>query len=339
MSTQARWAARITRAVAGEIRQRRKARGMSAEDLAAACADLGMPIPRSTLADLENGRRASISVAEWLALAAALDVPPVMLLCPVGTAETAEVLPGAEAPAFRAAQWVAGEAPLRDPGRADVLTDWRPAAGPGAPLLAYRLNDAAARDQLTAAGRARRYQDLAAGAATEGERAGYEAAAQAQLAEAARALDEGERVRGWASGQGWLAPPPIRMHTVTTAPSPRTGAGRAARGRARHHARPGRSALVVPDLADLRGPVAGTVELPLWLFWSRPDHTFDLDDPDMRQWLYEIVLREASSLEDLTTYLDRDTLIALWPRLYLPKGVRLAWEDRHAALRSAAAVA
>ncbi|HEY7360929.1 MAG TPA: helix-turn-helix transcriptional regulator, partial [Streptosporangiaceae bacterium] len=129
MSTQTAWAARVTQAIAGEIRQRRKARGMSAEDLAAACADLGMPIPRSTLADLENGRRASISVAEWLAIAAALDVPPVMLLCPVGTAETAEVLPGAEAPAFRAAQWVAGEAPLRDPGRADVLTDWLPAAG------------------------------------------------------------------------------------------------------------------------------------------------------------------------------------------------------------------
>jgi hypothetical protein len=59
----------------------------------------------------------------------------------------------------------------------------------------------------------------------------------------------------------------------------------------------------------------------------------------MRQWLYEIVLREAGSREDLTTYLDRDTLIALWPRLYLPNGVRLAWEDQHAALRSAVAVA
>ena len=312
---------------------------MSAEDLAAACGDLGMPIPRSTLADLENGRRASISVAEWLAIAAALDVPPVMLLCPVGTAETAEVLPGAEAPAFRAAQWVAGEAPLRHPGRADVLTDWLPTAGPGAPLLAYRLNDDAARDQLTAAGRARQYQDLAADAATEGERAGYEAAAQAQLAAAARALDEGERVRGWASGEGWLAPPPIRLRTVTTVPSPRTGTGRGAPGRARHQARPGRPALVVPDLAELRGPAAGTVELPLWLFWSQPDHTFDLDDPEMRQWMYEIVLREAGSLEDLTTYLDRDTLIALWPRLYLPKGVRQAWEDEHPVLRSAVVAA
>src|SRR5215468_2511458 len=306
MSTQTPWAARITQAIAGEIRQRRKTRGMSAEDLAAACADLGMPIPRSTLADLENGRRASISVAEWLAIAAALDVPPVMLLCPVGTAETAEVLPGTEAPAFRAAQWVAGEAPLRHPGRADVLTDWLPTAGPGAPLLAYRLNEAAARDQLTAA---------------------------------ARALDEGERVRGWASGEGWLAPPPIRLRTVTTAPSPRTGTGRAAAGRARHQARPGRPALVVPDLADLRGPAAGTVELPLWLFWSQPNHTFDIDDPEMRQWMYEIVLREAGSLEDLTTYLDRDTLIALWPRLYLPKGVRQAWEDEHPVLRSAVVAA
>jgi len=333
MSTQTPWAARVTRSIAAEIRQRRKARGMSAEDLAAACSDLGMPIPRSTLADLENGRRASISVAERLAIAAALDVPPVMLLCPVGTAETAEVLPGAEAPAFRAAQWVAGEAPLRHPGRADVLTDWLPTVGPGAPLLAYRLNDAAARDQLDAAGRARRYQDLATGAATEDERAAYEAAARAQLAAADKALDEGERVRGWASGEGWLAPPPIRMRTVTSAPGPRPAAGRA------YQARPGRSAVVVPDLADLRGPVTGTVELPLWLSWSHPGLTFDLADPEMRQWLYEIVLREAGSLDDLTTYLDRDALMALWPRLYLPKGVRHAWEDQHAVLRSAVAVA
>jgi hypothetical protein len=125
------------------------------------------------------------------------------------------------------------------------------------------------------------------------------------------------------------------MRTVTTAPS----TGRAAPGRVRHQARPGRPALVVPDLADLRGPTVGTVELPLWLYWSQPDLRFDLDDPDMRQWMYEIVLREAGGVEDLTTYLDRDMLIALWPRLYLPKGVRHAWEDRHPALRSEVAVA
>ena len=107
--------------------------------------------------------------------------------------------------------------------------------------------------------------------------------------------------------------------------------------RARYESRPGRHAVVADSLADLRGPAGGTVELPIWLFWSSPDHTFDLGDPDIRRWLYQIVLREASRLEDLTAYLDSDTLIALWPDLYLPKGVRQAWEDKHPALRAAAA--
>jgi hypothetical protein len=107
--------------------------------------------------------------------------------------------------------------------------------------------------------------------------------------------------------------------------------------RARYESRPGRHAVVAASLADLRGPAEGTVELPIWLFWSSSDHTFDLGDPDMRRWLYQTVLREASRLEDLTAYLDGDTLVALWPGLYLPKGVRQAWEDQHPALRDAAA--
>jgi hypothetical protein len=108
---------------------------------------------------------------------------------------------------------------------------------------------------------------------------------------------------------------------------------------ARHQSRPGRRAVVAASLADLRGPAEGTVALPIWLFWSGPDHTFDLADQDMRRWLYQTVLREAGRPEDLTTYLDGDTLIALWPELYLPKGVRQAWEDKHPALRAAAVAA
>jgi len=76
------------------------------------------------------------------------------------------------------------------------------------------------------------------------------------------------------------------------------------------------------------------VALPLWLFWSAPGHVFDLGDRDMRLWLYQTVLRGASSQEDLSTYLDCDTLIALWPDLFLPKGVRQAWEDQHPNLRA-----
>jgi DNA invertase Pin-like site-specific DNA recombinase len=101
-----------------------------------------------------------------------------------------------------------------------------------------------------------------------------------------------------------------------------------------YQARPGRRALVIDDLADLRGPVSGSVKLPLRLFWSLPDHQFDLDDPDMRRWYYQTVLREATRADDLTTYLDGATLTRLWPGLFLPKGVRRAWEERHQSLRA-----
>jgi hypothetical protein len=106
----------------------------------------------------------------------------------------------------------------------------------------------------------------------------------------------------------------------------------------RYESRPGHPVLVAASLADLHGPTGGMAELPLWLFWSCPGHTFDLGDPDMRRWFYQTVLREASRPEDLTGYLDGDTLIALWPDLYLPAGVRQAWEDQHPVLRAVAAV-
>ena len=104
--------------------------------------------------------------------------------------------------------------------------------------------------------------------------------------------------------------------------------------RARYQSRPGRHAVVAASLADLKGPTQGTVELPIWLFWY-PDRTFDLDEPGMLPWMYQVVLREAGSTEDLA-YLNGDMLIALWPELYLPKGVRQAWEDLHPQLRPAA---
>jgi hypothetical protein len=101
--------------------------------------------------------------------------------------------------------------------------------------------------------------------------------------------------------------------------------------------RPGRRAIVITDLADLGGAVDGAVTLPLWLYWSGPTPAFDLGVPSMRRWLYEIVLREAAGPEDLASFLNRETLIALWPQLYLPKGVRQAWEEHHPVLRAAAA--
>jgi hypothetical protein len=104
--------------------------------------------------------------------------------------------------------------------------------------------------------------------------------------------------------------------------------------RTQHEARPGRRAIVVANLDSLRGPVRGTVELPLRLFWSSTDRRFDLDNASTRRWLYQTVLREAARPSDLTDYLDRGILISLWPELRLPAGVRRAWEELHPVLRS-----
>jgi hypothetical protein len=108
---------------------------------------------------------------------------------------------------------------------------------------------------------------------------------------------------------------------------------RIARSRVRHQSRPGRWAVVAASLADLQGPTHGTVELPIWLFWY-PDRTFDLDEPGMLPWVYQVVLREATSTEDLA-YLNGEMLIATWPDLFLPKGVRRAWEAQHPELHAA----
>ncbi|WP_189082111.1 hypothetical protein [Mangrovihabitans endophyticus] len=104
--------------------------------------------------------------------------------------------------------------------------------------------------------------------------------------------------------------------------------------------RPGRLALVIGDLCELHGPVTGVVELPHRMVWlPAPDRRFDLGDPYDLTRVYEIVLREAVRFDELRTWLDGATLALLWPHLLLPRGVRLAWEQRHprlAVLRAAA---
>lgn len=79
---------------------------MSAQGLADACSALGYAsLTRAVIANLETGARDSISVPEWLALAAGLRVPPLLLLFPVGRAETVEPLPDVEVPPYAAVKW------------------------------------------------------------------------------------------------------------------------------------------------------------------------------------------------------------------------------------------
>lgn len=81
------------------------------------------------------------------------------------------------------------------------------------------------------------------------------------------------------------------------------------------------------ELGELAGPTRGKVSLPRALAWG-PRRTFDLEDPDHRQLLYEIVVQEASTATELASYLDRALLTDLWQQLALPAGCRRQWEDR-----------
>jgi hypothetical protein len=105
-----------------------------------------------------------------------------------------------------------------------------------------------------------------------------------------------------------------------------------------YQSRPGRVAVVVDDLATLHGPTSGVVELPHRLLW-RANRTIDLDQPWQLGAMYEIVLTEAVRVDELRDWLDGEVLVRLWSTLYLPRGIRRAWEDRHPMLRGLRSVA
>jgi transcriptional regulator with XRE-family HTH domain len=105
------WAADVARVIAAEVRRYRQMRGLSAQQLADRTAELGLPMQRSVLANLESGRRTTVTVAELLVLAAALSVAPVLLVFPVGQIAEAGVLPNRSVSSWSAARWLSGLPP------------------------------------------------------------------------------------------------------------------------------------------------------------------------------------------------------------------------------------
>lgn len=69
---------------------------------------LGFKVSRTSISQLENGNRTSISVAEWLVLAAALEVPPALLLYPDYPYGVVDYLPGIQDFAYNATDWISG---------------------------------------------------------------------------------------------------------------------------------------------------------------------------------------------------------------------------------------
>lgn len=86
---------------------------MPLTELSAMLSELGQPIPVLGLRRIESGDR-RLEPNEVTALARALDTVPLLLLFPVGTAPTTEVLPGMEVDTWRAARWFTGRGTLGD---------------------------------------------------------------------------------------------------------------------------------------------------------------------------------------------------------------------------------
>lgn len=75
---------RPTEAIARRLRDARTRRGWSARELADRCAAVGMTnLDRTTITNIEIGRRQKVSVEEVLALAYVLDIAPIHLMVPL----------------------------------------------------------------------------------------------------------------------------------------------------------------------------------------------------------------------------------------------------------------
>lgn len=118
----------------------------------------------------------------------------------------------------------------------------------------------------------------------------------------------------------------------------RAASARLQHARAAAAPRPARPVTVPAELSQLQGPRSGVVELPITLFWSRPDRTFRLDDRCQAIDMYLAVLDRGSAGE-IARYLNGGLLAELWPDLHLTRTMRLPWQARFAELRPAAAAA
>ncbi len=104
------WSDELTWAIGDEVTRRRVKRKWSAQQLADRTAELGHAVSVTIVANLANRkRRTRLTVPDWLVLAAALEVPPVLLLTPALPAEEVEVMPGWSVPSMRAYYWITGD--------------------------------------------------------------------------------------------------------------------------------------------------------------------------------------------------------------------------------------
>ncbi|MGV0746258.1 helix-turn-helix domain-containing protein [Mycolicibacterium sp. XJ870] len=108
------WQTELAARVGDAIRRARKRREWTAVDLSRRCHELGYPISRVAISKIEsNSRAGKLDLAELIAIAAALDVPPVGLVFPDLPDGLVNVVPvGDPVPSIEAMRWFCGEVEL-----------------------------------------------------------------------------------------------------------------------------------------------------------------------------------------------------------------------------------
>ncbi|MFE6052875.1 helix-turn-helix domain-containing protein [Kitasatospora sp. NPDC056446] len=133
------WPASLTARIAQTVKTHRLQRGMTTDDLAAACEARGVPIAAYTITKIEKGRRGSFKLEEVLVLAHALDLPLVALLIPLTDQDNIDLLPNVTTPVWAAAAWITGE---------DYLGEAPPPGSARAVLAVFREHDVDVRTAL-----------------------------------------------------------------------------------------------------------------------------------------------------------------------------------------------
>ncbi|MFG2213058.1 helix-turn-helix domain-containing protein [Streptomyces sp. NPDC048638] len=187
------WADQVMATVAAEVRRRRKELRWSAQDLADKCEEIGHPIPRNVIANMESGRRSNLPLVDVMVLAEALNTPPICLIYPVGYVDDVQRLPLQHPTStLNALSWFTGE---------------NTALGADNDMLRYFRAHQAAENKLRTAQADEEYARYQAETAPNADRKAEALRAQARAAEAAEdAKRHLRRVRAFIRKDG-VTPP------------------------------------------------------------------------------------------------------------------------------------
>ncbi|MBC3989629.1 helix-turn-helix transcriptional regulator [Streptomyces sp. AC563] len=202
------WVDQVMATVAAEVRRRRKELGWSAQVLADRCEEIGHPIPRNVIANMESGRRSNLPLVDVMVLAEALNTPPICLVYPVGYVDDVQRLPLQDPTSpLDALRWFTGE-------ETDLGTD--------DDMLRYFRAHHAAQERLR---RARRDEEYARYHAETAPNADRRAEALRSQARAAEAADEAEsrlrKIRAFIRQEG-VTPPFLWPDIEAAIESPET---------------------------------------------------------------------------------------------------------------------